>query len=181
MCRPRAVSSPSGPVAPSSSSTSSALSTAEMSGGSIARARNVCDRTIRTSVSYAHTEFRNTGLDIVVHYFERQRDAFQRNALNLRDWERAHPLLLPARVELVAHPRLRASCPATALLGSSARHPLFCEFCQPRFSVVVRLFDFAAVDHIDDVVDGDRGLANCQTRRRNTARYNSLQRHSLTR
>ena len=101
---------------------------------------------------------RQTNLDVVMHNLQGERDAFQRNAFDLRYGECLHPLLLCTGVKLVADTGLRTPSTPATLPGGSAGDPLLGELCEPRLCVVVCFFDFAAIYDIDDVVDGDGGL-----------------------
>lgn len=156
MCRPRAVNSPSELIADSSSSTSSALSTAEMSGGSIARERKDC-RIYQIGPQSTWLD-RRSYLDVVVHNFERQCNTLQRYTLDFWDRERRHTLLLRAGVKLVADAGLGTPSTSATLFGGGAGDPLFGKLSEACFRVVVSLFNFTAVYHIDNVVDGNGSL-----------------------
>ena len=94
----------------------------------------------------------------MLHHFHRQRYTFQRDSLDFRYRERRHLLFLFFREQLVANTWTRTTCTTPTLLSGRTRNPLLHEPREPVLWVELGLLHFATVDHVDDVVDGDRRL-----------------------
>ena len=89
-----------------------------------------------------------------------QAELVQGHAEHLRDLERRHRIraLVCVHVERLA--RLHPPCPPTALPTIGSGDPRVDELRQPVQRVVAVLLGAAAVDDVQDIVDGDRGLGN---------------------
>ena len=94
-----------------------------------------------------------------------QTNTFEGYPLNLRCWERSHARFAIAREELVAESCTRTTSSSPPLPSSRACHPCLLQPCHVRRWVVACLLHPAAVNDVDDIINGDGSLRIVSRRR----------------
>ena len=94
-----------------------------------------------------------------------QTDTLERYTLNLRCRERSHARLAIARKELVAESWTRTTSTTPPLPRGRASHPCLLQPCHVRRWVVACLLHPAAVNDVDDIINGDGSLRIVSRRR----------------